>query len=205
MRFKYIFIYLFLQFNFLFAQSISSDIGKSYPISSLLNSEWDSDYTFGLSTQFLLYESFHFKPFFNYCSFKFDTVPTSEGPEVRNFKFNNHNIVTFGVLIKHELSEDFSFSPYFQGGLGYMISNLENINYTWGQNYEAAEGGIEFNSITIILGIGWQVNHFNYINPFFEINSIIGFPDNKEFNNRGLAYLRFSLGVKFTLISRKAT
>ena len=86
MKFKSIFLFLILHFNFLFAQSISLDFGKSYP-GAAFDTGWESDFTLGISSEFSINESINIKPFFYYCSFDFVTLGIKEGDsDARNFK-----------------------------------------------------------------------------------------------------------------------
>jgi len=199
MKFKSIFIFLILHFNFLFAQSISLDFGKSYPGSSF-DGDWESDFTIGISPEFSLNESINIKPFFYYCSFDFVTSGIKEGDsDARNFEINKHHVISLGTMINISVIRTQYIIAYIQAGLGYMNANLEDITYIYGPNLLAFQDGYQFKGMMINLGSGMQLNYFERINPFIEFGYLIGYPDESSSVVNEFAYNRLSLGLKIAI------
>jgi len=201
MKIKFIIIFLILHFNILFAQSLSIDFGKSFPGGSF-DSDWESDFTFGFSPEFTIYKSINLKPYFYYCSFKFNTGGIKEGDsDARNFKFNKHDIISFGTMVNFGENREMFISPYFQAGLGYMIANLEDITYIYGPNIEAMQEGYHFRGMMINLGFGLQLNHFDNIKPFTEFSYLISYPEERISARKEFTYYRLSIGFKIYLFN----
>lgn len=206
MKLKYVLLIFIFLFNIISAQSISIDFGKSYPGSSF-DGDWESDYTFGISPEVSINESINLKPYFYYCSFKFSTTGIKEGDsDASNFNINKHNIISFGTMINIGENRILFLSPYFQAGLGYMIANLEDITYKYGNNnFEGTQDGYHFKGMMLNLGFGLQLNQFERINPFIEFNYLVAYPENKISGLNEFAYYRLGIGLKFTLFKKKAT
>jgi len=202
MKFKSIFIFLFLHFNLMYAQSISLDFGKSYPGGSF-DIDWESDFTVGILPEISIIESINLKPYFYYCSFKFSTGGIREGDsDARNFKINKHHVISLGTMINIGVIKTTYILVYIQAGMGYMNANLEDITYIYGPNIEAYQDGYNFEGMMINLGNGLQLIYFEKINPFIEFNYLIGYPGESSLAGNEFAYYRLSLGLKFTIFKR---
>ena len=210
MFFKILPILIIFNVNIILAQGISIDYGKSYPYGdpygTTFNRDWDSDFAFSFSLQFSINSWLYLKTYYNYSSFKFDKSLTSEGPGVRDFTVNDHSVSTFAVLLKNELPESLFIYPYIQAGVGYMISNIENVRYLWGDFHDPVNhgtvDGFKFNSISAIFGFGLQMNLSQHVGPYFELNYLFGFPSEEDVGREvvgGFKYIYISFGFKYTI------
>lgn len=199
---KHVAILILISISGTTAQSISVDAGRSYPHGYSFDRNWNSDYTFGLSAQFPIFSTLHLVPYFSHSSFQFDEALTAEGPGVQNFRIHTHHVRRFGLMIRNEVPEQTILYPYVQAGLGHMVSDIEDVPYEWGYEqdpeYEGTVKGLSFRSITANLGIGMRMHFIDPVTPFFEINYIFGFPDEKDVGRKltgGFKYIRLSFGI----------